>query len=176
MVIITLSASLTLATHLVTLALVLMGTASDFIDGYLARRWKVTSTVGYVLDALGDRALHLALLLVMLERYDVNILIGWLLIFRDMAIYGVRLLSRDWALGTRELRWMSLIHATMTRIWLVSFLVRDSSVVFTGHDRLAATLYPTAQYALITVAIAFSYVGLFKSFRWTINQEHRKLL
>src|SRR5512138_3878910 len=35
--------------------------ATDFFDGRLARRWKVTSEFGPLLDTIADKALHLPL-------------------------------------------------------------------------------------------------------------------
>ena len=37
---------------------------SDIIDGFLARRYKLQTTFGYVADGLGDRAFYLAQILI----------------------------------------------------------------------------------------------------------------
>lgn len=43
----------------IALGLFVLGTITDFLDGYLARRWGVTSTFGRVMDPLCDKVLVL---------------------------------------------------------------------------------------------------------------------
>lgn len=42
-----------------------------------------------------------------LIRYQVNAIIVWLLLLRDVAIYAVRVLARDWLTKSRNLQWLS---------------------------------------------------------------------
>jgi len=173
--IVSLSSKLTRTTFLITLALVAAAAISYFLDGYLARRWNATSATGYVLDAMGDRAVHLALTLVMLLRYDFHLLIAWLLVFRDIAIYGLRVLSRDWLVRSREHRWRSVLHATGVRVWLGIYLLRDGLRVFTSTDNLSNVYVERAQLALITASIIFSYWSLYVALNWLIDVEHASI-
>jgi phosphatidylglycerophosphate synthase len=170
-----LSAHLTTATYSVMIALVTLAMFTDYLDGSLARRWAVVSDVGYVLDALGDRAMHLSLTLVVLVRYGISPVIVWLLVFRDVGIYAVRLLSMNWLAKSRKARWMSLVHATAVRIWLSLFLLRDGIRVYSKRDPFDAVWFEALQLCIITSTIAFSYYALAKSFGWLIDQEHATL-
>lgn len=42
---------------------------TDFLDGYLARKWQVTSELGAKLDAIGDKFLAISLLIVLVLEY-----------------------------------------------------------------------------------------------------------
>ena len=172
-VIVAVAAKLTLATFCVTVGLLLAATASDFVDGYLARLWNVSSSTGYVLDAMGDRAVHLALTLAMLVRYQFLPVIAWLLIFRDIAIYAVRILTRDWLQRSRDTRWMSLLHTIGVRTWLATFLIRDGVRLFCVRDFLDNPYYQGAQLSLISASIAFSYWSLYQSLGWIVAREHK---
>ena len=147
--------------------------ATDALDGYLARRWNTTSEIGYVLDAMGDRALHLALVLIILVRYNFHPIIVWLLIFRDIGIYAVRVLTPTWLAQSRQLRWISVLHATNVRIWLAMFLIRDGVRIFTARDLLDTFVFEFTQTLLISSTIVFAYCGLFRSFRWLVEIDHR---
>jgi phosphatidylglycerophosphate synthase len=171
-VIVAVSPRLTKVSFAITVSLVVLATVSDVLDGYLARRWRVTSATGYVLDAMGDRALHLALTLGMLVRYGFHPLIAWLLVFRDIGIYAVRILAPNWLQRSRDARWISLIHAIGVRTWLASYLLRDAVRLFSRRDILDHVAFDVAQTALISASIAFSYWGLFRAIRWTIEDEH----
>ena len=157
------------------IVLVTLAMFTDYLDGYLARRWSVASDIGYVLDTLGDRAIHLSLILVVLVRYSINPVIVWLLVFRDIGIYAVRVLSMNWLAKSKKARWMSLIHTTAVRIWLGLFLLRDGIRIYLQQDLLDAVWFETLQLGIVTSSIAFSYYALAKSFDWIIDQEHAAL-
>src|SRR5947207_9170883 len=119
------SGHLTPRRYVVTVCMVIVALLTDFLDGYLARRWGLKNELGYILDSLGDRAAHLALLLVFLTRYQFHPLFVWLLVFRDIGMFAVRVLTTDWLRNSAELQWVSRLHATILRLWLGLFLVRD---------------------------------------------------
>jgi phosphatidylglycerophosphate synthase len=171
-VIVAVAPKLTISSFSITLSLVVLAAISDALDGYLARRWDVTSATGYVLDAMGDRAVHLALMLAMLVRYEFHPLIAWLLVFRDIGIYAIRILARNWLQRSRDARWISVLHALGVRTWLATYLLRDGVRLFSQRDILDTVVYSQAQTILIGASIAFSYWGLFRAMRWTIDDEH----
>jgi phosphatidylglycerophosphate synthase len=145
---------------------------SDVLDGYLARRWNVTSAAGYVIDALGDRAISLSLTLIVLVRFGISPVIVWLLVFRDIGIYAVRVLTTNWLARSKRARWMSLTHAIGVRTWLGLFLARDGVRIYARNDVLDTVSFEATQLAIITCSIIFSYYALAKSFQWVIEQEH----
>jgi len=169
------SGRLTRATYTATVCLLVVAMITDILDGRLARRWRVTSELGYVLDAMGDRAIHLALLLVFLTRYGFHPVLIWLLIFRDIGIYAVRVLSKDWLKKSLQLRWISVFHAICLRIWLALFVLRDGVRVFTGRDSLHTVAFEVIQWTLLCTTIIVSYYGLYRSFGWLIDREHDTL-
>jgi phosphatidylglycerophosphate synthase len=173
--IILISAQLTVRTYLATLFLLITALLTDALDGRLARRWKVTSALGYVLDTMGDRAIQLALVLVFLVRYSFHPLFVWLLIFRDISIYAVRVLSKDWLEKSRRMRSISLFHYIALRVWIGMFIVRDGFRVFTQSDVLGTFAFEVAQLSILCVTICVSYYGLFRSFNWLIDRDHETL-
>lgn len=66
---------------------------SDFLDGYLARRWNISTTVGQLLDPLADK-LIVAAALIMLSSMDREPSIpGWMVVViigREIAVTGLR--------------------------------------------------------------------------------------
>ena len=63
LLILAVSRELTAWKYLSIIGMLSLAMMTDSLDGYLARRWKTVSTLGYVLDAMGDRTVHLALVL-----------------------------------------------------------------------------------------------------------------
>jgi CDP-diacylglycerol---glycerol-3-phosphate 3-phosphatidyltransferase len=79
-----------------SLGLVLLIMATDLLDGRLARRYGLTSEFGYMLDGLGDRAVHVAAYLILLNAEVVSAYLVWALIFRELSQYGARMVEPAW--------------------------------------------------------------------------------
>lgn len=74
--------------------------STDFFDGMLARRWRVTSRFGELADPLGDKAVVLACFIMMVRENLVPL--GWwmvaLVVFRELVVMVMKPLlfhSRD---------------------------------------------------------------------------------
>jgi CDP-diacylglycerol--glycerol-3-phosphate 3-phosphatidyltransferase len=63
---------------------------TDFADGYLARRWQLTSTLGAFLDTVADKILVTGALLALVEIGTVSTWIAFVIIAREIAIMGLR--------------------------------------------------------------------------------------
>ena len=67
-----------------------IGSITDWLDGYLARRWNAQSTMGKFMDPIADKILVLGALLVLLQQGQVEPVMVFLLLSRDILIGGVR--------------------------------------------------------------------------------------
>ena len=64
--------------------------STDFLDGYLARRWSVTSTLGSFLDTTADKLLVSGALIALVDVHRVNAWIAFVIIGRELVILGLR--------------------------------------------------------------------------------------
>lgn len=67
--------------------------ATDWVDGYLARRWKQETLFGAMLDPIADKAMVLTALLVLSTLSGMNILIvlpATFILFREVFVSGLR--------------------------------------------------------------------------------------
>lgn len=70
--------------------LFIIASLSDFVDGYLARKWHVVSEFGKMADPLLDKVLVFSLLILVFEFKVVPQVIILLLILRDLTIDSLR--------------------------------------------------------------------------------------
>lgn len=147
-------------------ALVLvLGGITDFLDGYLARRWSQISRVGQLLDPIADRLSTLAVLIVFLVRDVVPWWFVLLLISRDAFLsIQVARLKRHGVTGLA----VNFIGKAATFYLLMSFpFLLWGSEATSGIASLAWA---------VGVAMAIWGAGLYLYSAWLYQREVRVIL
>jgi CDP-diacylglycerol---glycerol-3-phosphate 3-phosphatidyltransferase len=63
---------------------------TDYLDGYLARRWEVTTTLGSFLDTTADKLLVSGVLVALVEAGRASAWITVLIVGRELVILGLK--------------------------------------------------------------------------------------
>ncbi|HNV88040.1 MAG TPA: CDP-diacylglycerol--glycerol-3-phosphate 3-phosphatidyltransferase [Methylotenera sp.] len=71
---------------------------TDWLDGYLARRWHQTSAFGAFLDPVADKLMVAAALIVLVEFGRVGAIVSLIIIGREIAVSALR----EWMAGDGE--------------------------------------------------------------------------
>ena len=144
---------------------------TDFIDGYLARKWKVTSDFGRMLDPIADKLLVAACLIgfCIISLGDWRFIIPALLIIgRDITISGVReyaALAGKVMAPTKLAKWKTateMAGITAVLVWIAAFK-RDIMLVDGTAD--TPSLLLAIAIALLWLAAFLSVFTGFKYFR-----------
>lgn len=113
----------------VALALFITAALTDYLDGYLARKWKQITNLGRMLDPIADKAMVLIALLVIAVRspyVGLDLLTPIILItFREVFVSGLREFLGDKA-GTLKVtglaKWKTASQMMAITVILSSFL------------------------------------------------------
>ncbi len=71
-------------------AVFIVAAVTDWFDGFLARRWNQTSAFGAFLDPVADKLMVAGALLVLVEFRNLNAMIAFIIIGREIAISALR--------------------------------------------------------------------------------------
>ena len=71
-------------------AVFLVASFTDFVDGYLARRWQQTTMIGNFLDTTADKLLVVGALLGLMAVDRVGVWVAFVVIAREVAVLGLR--------------------------------------------------------------------------------------
>jgi CDP-diacylglycerol--glycerol-3-phosphate 3-phosphatidyltransferase len=109
--------------NLLATVLFVLVALTDWLDGYLARRLKMTSSFGAFLDPVADKFLVTAALLVLVHLNRVHALIALVIIGREIAISALR----EWMAQIGASRSVA-VHAlgkikTVTQLVAIPFLL-----------------------------------------------------
>jgi cardiolipin synthase len=128
------------------LVLAVLG-ASDWVDGWIARRFDQGSNLGKVLDPVADRVLLLVAAIALLVDGSVPALVGGLVLFRELAV-SVAVLALALAGARRiEVQWAGKAGTLSLMFALPLFLLADN--IDTGHDLALAAAWFFAVVGLV---------------------------
>lgn len=151
--------------HFYSLALLFffIASASDYWDGFLARKYKLESTLGAVLDPIADKILATFLILALsLELSSIFIaLIGGLMLLREFWVGALRdFNARQNNSDATQVTFLAKIKTSVQFIAFTSYLfglvINNSMILFLSNFFLFLAL-------IITLQTGFSYtIATFK--------------
>ena len=86
-------------TKIIALAIFIVAELTDFLDGYIARKYNMVTDFGKFLDPIADKVLSVAGVLVLVVDKIIpapyGVIFAFVMIFRDFIISGLRLLGTN---------------------------------------------------------------------------------
>lgn len=134
--------------------LFIIASLSDFVDGYLARKWKVVSEFGKMADPLLDKVLVFSLLILVFEFKVVPQVIILLLVLRDLTIDSLRSYAASRGISMPAItsaKWKTTFQMLMI-IFILLFLIYpetawlQTAAIATGALALILSLWSAAIY------------------------------
>lgn len=140
--------------NLVATVIFVTASITDWIDGWLARRWNQTSPFGAFLDPVADKLMVCAALVALLEMGRLDPIIGLIIIGREITISALR----EWMaeLGARKNVAVNWIGKAKT----IAQMVAIPFLLFYGE--IFGGLIDTRQwgFVLIWIAAALTVVSM----------------
>lgn len=138
---------------------------TDFADGYLARRWKITTTLGAFLDTVADKILVMGALVALVQIGVTSTWIAFIIVGREIAIMGLRaVVAMDRGMVPPSMwgKWKATVQFVAISFAIIRF---DVTI---GAFRLDEWLMFAA--VIVTVISAGDY---FSRFRGVLSRRER---
>lgn len=75
------------------LAIFVVASFTDYLDGHLARKLNLVSDFGKFLDPLADKLLVLAALALLVHNGDTSVWVLYIVVLRELVVTGIRLIA-----------------------------------------------------------------------------------
>ncbi len=142
--------------NLIATVLFVSAAFTDWLDGYLARKWEQASNFGAFLDPVADKLIVAAALLVLLNFDRVQVWVAIIIIGREITISALR----EWmalmgASASVAVHFLGKVKTTMQLI-AISFLLYDGPVLGVPCRQIGQLLIIVA--ALLTLWSMFYYL------------------
>jgi CDP-diacylglycerol--glycerol-3-phosphate 3-phosphatidyltransferase/cardiolipin synthase len=122
---------------------------TDWLDGYLARRWNQTSAFGAFLDPVADKLMVAAALIVLVEFGRVGAIVSLIIIGREIAVSALR----EWMAG--EGQSSSVGVAMIGKVKTAVQMVAISFLLYWDNIELGSLgTFPTQMVGHILILIA----------------------
>lgn len=79
--------------YIIAGVLFLIASLTDFIDGYIARKYNLVTDFGKVMDAIADKVLVNGLLIILANVGFISVIIPVVVIIRDIAVDSIKMVA-----------------------------------------------------------------------------------
>lgn len=130
---------------------------TDYLDGWLARRWQQVSRLGRFLDPIADKLLVAATLLMLCAKgpvRDLHVIAALIILCREILVSGLREFLAELRVGvpvSRAAKWKTAIQMLALAVLLVGDAAPGLPVLETGLALLWAA-------ALLTLWTGYDYL------------------
>ena len=106
------------------LAVFIVASVTDFVDGYIARKYNQTSDFGKFLDPLADKLLVFAAILMLCEFGRFPAWAAMIVLAREFAVSGLRMIAASKG-NVIAAAWSGKIKTASTMVGLCAMIVLD---------------------------------------------------
>jgi len=119
----------------------ILAASTDGLDGYIARKRKMITTLGKIMDPLADKLLVTAALLVLVELHRMPSWVALIIIGREFAVTGLRVMAAAEG-NIISAGQLGKVKTVTQIVAMVALFIKDLPIVL-GYTALAVAVFFT---------------------------------
>ncbi|MFZ5649760.1 MAG: CDP-diacylglycerol--glycerol-3-phosphate 3-phosphatidyltransferase [Bacillota bacterium] len=119
----------------------ILAASTDGLDGYIARKRKMVTNLGKIMDPLADKLLVTAALIVLVELQRLPSWVALIIIGREYAVTGLRALAAVDG-NVISARWLGKVKTVTQIIAMVALFIKDLPLLL-DYTALAVAVFFT---------------------------------
>ena len=131
----------------IALIIFIIASATDALDGYIARKYNRITNFGKFMDPLADKVLVCSALIALIETGDISSIAVIIIIAREFIITGFRLVASDGGVVIAASGWGKL--KTISQMIMVMYLILG----------ISGGVFDTVAFILIVIAVIFTIIS-----------------
>ena len=156
----------------VATSIIIMACLTDFLDGWIARKWNQKSIIGMIFDPIADKLLLMVVLILLVQRYSdfTLVVLSILLLAREFLVAGIR--EALAIIAKKSTLPVSLFGKVKTTLQMIAIII-----LVAYHSQLPFWVYQVGFYTLC-IATLMSLYSMLTYMKSAINQidfKDRKL-
>lgn len=145
------------------LATFLLASLTDFLDGYIAKKYNMVTDFGRLMDPIADKILVLSAFLAFVEMEIIPAWMVVIIVFREVAVTGLRIsaLTKGKVIAADDGGKHKMISQVFCILAILFFLIfREAGIrVFDFWNDTTERIYKDAIFVMMLVTTAFTLVS-----------------
>lgn len=161
----------TRAANVISMWIFIAAAVTDWLDGYLARKWGQTSAFGAFLDPVADKLMVAAALIVLVELGRTDAIVALIIIGREITISALREWMAEVGKGKKVAVAMIGKVKTVLQLVAIPFLLFDGQLFGLLDTRLTGRVLIWIAAVLTLVSMLYYFVAAFAAFREPVTSK-----
>lgn len=137
--------------HYIATAIIGVAGITDFLDGYIARRFNQITEIGKLIDPLGDKLMQFAIAVVLVLRYDYMWALLGVFLIKEIVMLVCDLILITKNMKLNGAKWFGKLSTFVFYIVMVALLIIDTPLIQFGNPEVKDIIVVT----LMLVSLAF---------------------
>ena len=151
------------AAKAMALAIFLLASFTDFLDGFIAKSLKMTSNFGKIMDPIADKVLVLAAFLAFVEMKLVPAWMVLIIVLREVSITGLRIaaLGQNKVIAADDGGKHKMVSQILSILAILVFIIfREAGMkIFRFWTPEAERIYKDAIFFLMSITVALTVIS-----------------
>jgi CDP-diacylglycerol--glycerol-3-phosphate 3-phosphatidyltransferase len=165
----------TRAANVISMWIFIAAAVTDWLDGYLARKWGQTSAFGAFLDPVADKLMVAAALIVLVELGRIDAIVALIIIGREITISALREWMAEIGRGKKVAVAMIGKVKTVLQLVAIPFLLFDGLLFGLLDTRLTGRVLIWVAAVLTLISMLYYFAAAFREFGEPVTSKTGEL-